>query len=312
MEILDDCPDIVFSPGSTRTVEGLLACSNEIEAFSCDQWRLGLRPECVTPGTRQLGETCLYHSQCASLRCSARNTCGQCVAPIAEGQSCAELPFACADGLGCVNDETCLTPTLDPIQEYMDPDPIAEGGACAGTDRCVVGTSCVDPEADGTGACEPPGTLDMPCKPSIASAAEYCESGLYCDGEHVCRTLPTEGQPCAALTPDFHGCAAGFTCDAQTDLCATQLPVGSACTNYLQCVENKCRSPGNDYNDCIDDPEFVALGLPQYTDCICSRPRYEYQDCVAGIDTCETATECTEGKCTAVDLIGLFAAACGN
>src|SRR5258708_1823076 len=48
----DQCPDYLFSPGSTRTIESVEACLPAIAALSCDDLNTANFPACSTPGTK--------------------------------------------------------------------------------------------------------------------------------------------------------------------------------------------------------------------------------------------------------------------
>src|SRR5262245_50481453 len=97
-----NCPDIMFAPGSTRTVDDLLECAAIYPTWPCADVAAERFPPCVTPGTRQVGEPCRFSSQCQSLECNLVGaTCGTC-ARIATGTEDCTLPdVACAPGYLC-------------------------------------------------------------------------------------------------------------------------------------------------------------------------------------------------------------------
>ncbi|HEY3253399.1 MAG TPA: hypothetical protein VGJ91_05605, partial [Polyangiaceae bacterium] len=95
------CPDLVFSTGSTRTIAGVKACAEDFKSFSCERLLNGESPACVTPGTRQPGESCAFASQCESLDCKGKSACGVCAKAGAEEDSCAGPAEGCGVGLYC-------------------------------------------------------------------------------------------------------------------------------------------------------------------------------------------------------------------
>jgi hypothetical protein len=308
-----ECPDIVFSDGSTRTVEGMLACANVIETYSCEQWRLGFRPDCITPGELQAGESCLFHSQCASLICDgppASGTCPTCVDPIPQGESCAGSDLACAAGLECGAGALCTPILPQTVTEYVEPEPLPEGAPCTANGNCERPLTCADPDADGNGTCAATGAVDQPCTLGIAMS-KLCEFDSYCDADDVCRAYPKEGEPCVELSPGPLSCASGLACDPQTGLCAPGLAPGAACTSLGQCAEGTCSSPSNLFNNCLADPAFAPEVQTDYTDCVCSRYQSEGEPCIPNADECDQGTECQDGVCTALESLGLFAEMCG-
>ncbi len=95
------CPDVMYAPGSTRTVEGTWACAEGWRDLACDA--LPSYPPCATPGTRADGEPCIAAMQCASLACSAYgDACGVCSHLAADGEACDEAAGTrCDEGLYC-------------------------------------------------------------------------------------------------------------------------------------------------------------------------------------------------------------------
>mgnify|MGYP001551588198 CR=1 FL=1 len=106
------CPDLLFSEGSTRTLQGTLDCVDHWKDFACEDALVYRLPDCVTPGTKQTGEPCLYPSQCASQECSGtRSSCGVCLELAESGGSCSE-------SLVCPPGEECAAGTGAPRAPY--------------------------------------------------------------------------------------------------------------------------------------------------------------------------------------------------
>ncbi|HEX2880968.1 MAG TPA: hypothetical protein VHO25_15660 [Polyangiaceae bacterium] len=310
----DDCPDLVFSPGSTRTPEGLIACLPAIEDFDCELWVGGFRPDCITLGLRQPGEPCLYASQCASLICGEEGAtgCGQCLAPIAQGQSCADHPTACDNGLECSSTNVCDPFVYEPPMPMPDPFvPLPAGSPCVTAADCEMDLACVDPENDGIGLCDEKPGLDAPCYVT-PGGSWYCQGGLYCDAAEICRMLPPLGEACGhdATSPTGY-CASDTFCNPTTDLCEARVPAGSPCEFLVQCSEGSCRSPGNAFAACVNDPAFPPEVQTTYTDCVCGLDKREGEACNPAFNPCEAGTSCNDGTCIAPESLGTFEAACG-
>ncbi|HEU5075839.1 MAG TPA: hypothetical protein VFU02_16715, partial [Polyangiaceae bacterium] len=123
------CPDLLFAPGSTRTVDGAFTCADEWRALACDL----TTPECATSGTLADGEACVSGIQCASRRCSGNAaSCGSCVPSADRGEACDDtIGPQCAPGLQCHGtDSVCVLATEPSVggQEIGEEcDPTASG-----------------------------------------------------------------------------------------------------------------------------------------------------------------------------------------
>ncbi len=93
--VAGECPDLVFSPGSTRSAAGMQACAKAYADLPCEDVQNDVLPPCVTPGTRAAGEPCAFPSQCRSLDCRQDGDCGVCATPVALGESCAAPDVDC-------------------------------------------------------------------------------------------------------------------------------------------------------------------------------------------------------------------------
>jgi hypothetical protein len=197
------CPDVVFLPGSTRTVEDLLACADAYATLSCDAIRYDQLPTCVTPGTLAAGEACSFSPQCASLECTG-SPCGTCAKSVGLGESCITAGVTCALGLYCGPKGQCASP----------PDPNAPpkllGGTCATIADCPDDSFCQIPSGSMAGVCTAYPGVGESCSVGLT-----CDSASYCSqADLVCHALPEDGAPCGvdAFTGRASYCAAGLIC----------------------------------------------------------------------------------------------------
>lgn len=218
-----DCPDILFSPGSTRTVENALACAEVIATWSCSDWNAGRLPDCVNVGTRPNGESCAYNSQCAS---------GWCDAFVSQCGACTPMPTRSVDaGSGALGDAASRPPPGKPCAE----------GACATNAFCGTGNVCVALPKRGE-----PCAFDDLDNPYCA-ADSRCLSGR-------CVALGSIGDACE---PKDHGwniqCGDASTCECAVGDCTHYVctPVRlagetcdaeSKCLGGMGCVDGVCRS----------------------------------------------------------------------
>jgi hypothetical protein len=234
------CPDIFFSPGTTRTIESLARCATDWSAASCDDFDFNMAPKCATAGTRIGGEACVFSSQCASQRCSAdAKTCGTCDAEALEGQACGGVGITCALGLRC--DGNTLRCVLNELMPSPAPFPVVGLGEVC--DR-VAGPSCGKndcvQDTDGVSRC-----ISYPRLGDNCTVPKTCafDDGSYCDISQLCLALPSDGQPCGvdAWTGTPSWCSVDSTCDGigSTPTCRALPAVGAACT--MGCAgEAKC------------------------------------------------------------------------
>ncbi|HEY3500799.1 MAG TPA: hypothetical protein VGK73_39175 [Polyangiaceae bacterium] len=279
------CPDVVFSEGSTRTIENLTECAAAYETFSCEEIAAGRVPPCVTPGTKQVGEPCRFASQCESLACRWTDEddggCGTCVRPIEENGDCSGENTQCRH-----EQQACIAGICQPFEYYSK----AEGEACSFAEECV-GNACID------GVCAGYADLGEPC-------VKYCSGDLYCaDPDRICRPLPGLNEPCARdIYYNFPRCSSGLACTATSD-------DGSG-----TCVEPVLLSPGA---SCATSagrcPEGTTCGCTDRdcSDAICGVARLLGEPCGDGTNVFDRALDCAGGVCVAPDLRGEFASYCG-
>ncbi|HTM46502.1 MAG TPA: hypothetical protein VL137_16195 [Polyangiaceae bacterium] len=302
------CPDLFFSPGTTRTVDGLAACATDISQMTCLDWEQDNWPSCVSPGTRAEGESCVFSSQCQSLECAASgDSCGTCL-PIANlGELCGDNA-ACGPGQRC-NGVCELIPAPPPGQMPPDPSPVppglAQGMSCGLMDSCAQGLWCLLPmpwPAD-VPADSKPGTCDVlpaanaPCAFERFASGASCAEGAYCDAASTtCQPLPTSGEPC--LTFPFPDCALGFFCDRTVNadgVCTAQGDLGAACSVSVPCLADL---------SCVPAMPGGAFS--------CHTVAQEGQDCTAQTSQCEAGTQCQGGICVATDELTTFSSLCGQ
>ncbi len=331
------CPDLVSSPGATRTAAGLKACAIEYASFSCAELLSGARPACVTPGMRLPGEPCLYPSQCSTLSCKpAGDACGVCTRIVGEGEDCSAADVDCAFHLNC-EFGTCVNlrpsggggagggPALpggagEPCQNGCIADHHCDP---ADTDLCVPypgqGMSCQVERTCGFGSyCELAG-LVCKVRPGQGAAcgvdgftgqAAYCSEGLVCKrtskSEGSCEPPPAIGQPCfndpETNSPALYSCGIGKRCDASVSpaLCVGPLPPGGDCTSAGLCelgLHCQCDDPAG------NDPASCLKRS-------CVSLRYGQQPCGEPGTACHPGFSCTGGLCVPRDSRGLFEAAC--
>jgi hypothetical protein len=327
------CPDIVTSPGSTRTVATLQACAAAYRTFSCDALAAGQLPPCVTPGTRQRGEPCAYHSQCASLTCKKSAGCGVCASIVGEGQDCSAPDTDCSPELRC--DTSQLPVKCVPKLGASSP-PALPGQPCVdscvrnyycdkgGAKVCVLypqeGMSCQKERSCATGSyCELdslickalPGKAAACGVDSFTGQAAYCADGLVCHKSTksmgICETPPVAGQPCLidpeTQMPAPNSCGVNTRCDAATmpAVCTPLGGPGADCTanGSLDCASGlTCMCPP-------DAPPNQPCATRS-----CYSLRYAGQRCDEPGSACHPGFACSAGKCVPKDSQGLFAAAC--
>jgi hypothetical protein len=248
---LGECPDYVFSDGSTRTPEGVIACAAEWKTFPCDKAEIGISPSCARPGTRTPSESCLYPTQCASLNCGNAGTeaCGICRSVAALGGSCNNADVGCAPGQVCSGgkcEERTWTP---PVTRDAAPPP-GPGVACQYVTGCVAGYECLRDDTD---------TSILTCR-KLPQAGEkcavstdftrVCADGAYCPAPPApdCVAEPVAGEPCRAGGGAWR-CAAGHVCDTRSDggvtrICVAEHEEGETCGDpYVSCVAGtECRN----------------------------------------------------------------------
>jgi hypothetical protein len=330
LELTFRCPDIAASVGSTRTAESLRACAEEYAAFPCEKVNAGEIPSCVTPGTKQPGEPCLFNSQCLSLACSAQDgQCGACASLVGENEDCSGMGVACELGLVCdESSQTCEKPVI------TAPEELAEAGEscisktdcsdnlyCDATNRCVpypaLGMSCAGPrscdftedsycELDGL-TCKAPPALGQPCGvDGFTGTAGACADNTRCHKTSaavgICEALAPVGSPCF-VDPETQGadpysCVEDAYCNGQVSpaLCTARLDAGESCAAGGACKSGlSCLCESND---------------PACPTKVCGRLKIDSQSCSAPGDVCHPGFSCDGGVCVPVDSQGLYDAAC--
>ncbi|MEO8900489.1 MAG: hypothetical protein ABI627_03100 [Polyangiaceae bacterium] len=261
----DLCPDLYFSPGSTRTVAAVFACLDELRNEPCPAHLAGFVPACLGPGTVADGAPCSYSTQCASGACSAADgaSCTSCehqpglgdackafdcatgylcdpgtklcvasptAAPAGEGQACnvTGSPFvACQANLGCGPTAASSTPVCHVLP--------GEGQSCA-TDSCAPPLRCQS-SASSTSICVDPDSCSSP----------PCPSGSHCvypdSGASTCMPYAKTGQACDTT---LAVCGSGLIC--KNAKCIARPHVGDPCDEgdcptLFSCVNGVCRAP---------------------------------------------------------------------
>jgi hypothetical protein len=296
------CPDYLFSPDSTRTIDSVEACAPIIAALSCADIALGNYPTCATSGTRKEGAPCAFHAQCESLHCVGTTlgagACGTCAHVVSAGDPCSGN-VACPKGTGCEGG-TCVVPS-----PTLHPDPVGKDQTC-GQGPCEAPLVCVATFGGGSGICQDPPATGQPCADgiyfprSLPALEDGCSDSEYCDFTSHCAPIPGPGEACgdpgAAFTPI---CAAGSYCD---------VAASDASTN------RRCKK-GEDLGGSCSDTITCAIGL----ECVrpdggttgtCERFAEEGEACGAPSVQCAVGTQCSSGVCVALDSQGL-AVGCG-
>lgn len=325
-DVTSDCPDLIASPGATRTAAGLKACAEAYRALPCDQVNLGVLPDCVTPGLRAPGEACIYPSQCSSLRCESPDEmgCGKCALEVGAGASCTAENVVCSYPSQCVNG-VCGGSVV----------PAGPNQPCSGSSSCEADYYCA--AAGDPAVCTPLPSVDQPCGNGYLCAAQTycaqtltcrpnpglgeacgvreafmpsgysCAAGLICSGADpdrnelgTCVPLPQVGEPCI-IPPQarVEGCASGLRCDfrASPPVCAAPSKAGSACLASYECEAGLGCS-------------CALHGCEQAT---CAKLRYRGETCDPAdlASHCHPAFDCKDGTCTPGETRGVFAKACG-
>ncbi len=287
-----DCPDLMFSEGSLRTIEGMFACAEEWKTFDCEATRVGKLPACVIAGAAEDGAPCIHGSQCASNWCSGYvNRCGQCLPVVAsEGMCDPDVSINV-----CPNGEHCPYGTCTPRSPVMPLVPRPEGTACESDVVCADGLVCASESESSPRVCLPSLEVGASCYfRALDGRARSCgrePTDPICAQSGFCEAASGRGQPC---TPNSHGsysCAVGLYCSSATEKCEPTPKLGEACgtvfgaTSFV-CAESVCR------------------------DGTCSAPREEGESCTEANVHCVQDTECVDGRCRATDALVQFAKAC--
>jgi hypothetical protein len=282
-----DCPDVYFSPGSTRTTQSLLACAGDWATFPCDQLLRDFVPSCASPGTRAAGEACVFGSQCDSGACFTQSAdeCGICKATIAVGGACdwSDLTKQCVSGAGCVS--SVCTPNA-PMPETVP----ALGELC--TSSCASGAACLL-DASGAARCTVAPSSGQPCG-KYQGGGSACAGGFACNASNVCGPAPVAGQPCAA--PGV--CGADAECDTSTGssgTCVSKAALGATCRGDLDCMTGlRCHCVTGTV--CASKVCMTVLS----TGSACGQPN----------TICDYGMQCQGARCVPSDAVTTFADLC--
>lgn len=281
------CPDVMFAPGSTRTVEGTWACADGWRELACDA-RPSI-PACATRGTRAVGEPCIASMQCQSQLCTAYgDSCGVCVEVGAEGQACDDVTVGCDDHLYCSSEtpRVCV-----PTAGYPLAPPLPLGAECEPS-ASVCGRNDCRADDEGIYRCSSYPTLGQYC-----GARKRCATGdSYCDISLVCTAFPALGESCGvdALSGNASRCGPDAMCVGEEPgprTCQARPAPGEPCEgacaegHFCQCDDSACETRS------------------------CTRWRYPGESCTSAGDRC-LAGDCEAGTCRAHGERGLFESAC--
>ncbi len=161
-------------------------------------------------GSRQPGESCASHADCAPV--AGANSCffGRCFATVyvntiggeCQLDSSASTARLCVGGLFCDQSGTCQKAR-------------AESETCTPESPCAQELYC-----DPTGACRPRRAVSARCETTAS-----CEPGAFCDSAGLCTSKRLAGEPCgtddecAAGHCAVGGCTAG---DLESVWCTTE------------------------------------------------------------------------------------------
>lgn len=270
------CPDLLFAPGSTRTVNGTFDCAEEWRTQSCEI----PTPECATAGTLADGEACVTGIQCASRLCSgSTELCGSCTPSADLGEPCDDaLGPSCVPGLLCdPTDLVCFAPSPG--------DPMDLGDECEPTASNCYPNDCRADDA-GVYRCQPYPTLGQDCSEPLTCA--FGDS--YCDLTQVCLEFPAAGDPCGVdgFTGMAQWCAKGLVCDRTSEpaFCRALPGAGEPCDGVCQ-------------DGLICNSQ------------VCQRPRFFGETCNPPQDGC-IGGDCVEGTCVVPEAESIFAERCAE
>lgn len=296
---LDRCPDALFSPGSSWTVESLLSCAEEWKEFPCEDIREFKRPACAAPaGTRQLDEPCLFANQCASNICTQRTKegqtipdypgCGVCGEASDVGGPCAVDGYECKLDLSCVSRKCVKRDLVGIVGERCEND-----STCGG-----YGVSCREDPSDGEKRC-----LEFPREGE--SCEDYsCADGYLCTADNVCAEGPAEGETC--VNSATGQCAKGLVCTGKFEdpptTCIAGRALGETCSNIPKSAPRGNCEAGLRC-DCGEVDCNVASG-------VCRELRGEGEDCAASDTMCAHGTLCVDDTCVALEYQPKLVAGC--
>lgn len=328
------CPDFLFAPGSTQTVDQVVACADVRATQPCEEVTRGIDPPCVTVGTRTEADSCQFNVQCASGRCGgAASLCGHCMSIIAPDGGCPAYNATCGPNNTCAPDGVGCVPIAVPSTLAVGASCVADAGADAArcpfdapcvanaagatsgacttlpstgpclftlganvASRCAVDSSClrVDPGLPG-GECVGDGVKNDAC--GIGNGNRKCAAGFFCnDGfRGICIPAHKQNEPCLSTQQ----CEATLQCDRQpTDAfgkCVPRAPLGAPCGTV---------SVDGGFVTTYCEPEarceFVAVdGGPNVQ--ICRKASGLGEPCSAPERPCVFGLSCKSGTCALDD-----------
>ncbi len=301
------CPDLLFSPGSTRTIESVLTCATALASRSCEDQQRGIYPPCATAGTRPTGSSCMFHGQCASDACSQHSKgCGTCLPMAGPGGACQQGVTACPDGYYCASG-VCneLASTWTPPEEVVDYSvTLPAGTLCTGrTSLCAPGLACMDDPNDSreAGTCQTPPGVGQSCGylPGGLLRA-LCAQGAYCDSSLICRAGPGNGQACVEDSGGVKRCGAALLC--VDNVCQARIPAGGACTFVYGILQD----------DLCEDGLVCACADASCSGGTCVALKQPGESCGGANTRCALGSECRSAQCVFTDQATLFAAACSG
>ncbi len=294
------CADEIALPGSGMTETALGGCVSALAQYACESPAVWPH-ECNLHGSLAGGAACTEGVQCASGSCAGTVsfspegqdgpfTCGTCAPVVAVGQNCGAG--------GCTADAICMTTDTSAAQATYTCTAVTEGALdtpCDGltalcepglycsaqTEKCSklggAGATCGEQQGQGSypGGCAPP----LGCASS--SVCEVGTVGASCLSDAVCNPglgcVPTESQASGVCAP------------------TTWASAGQPCSQALvRCLVGSCNF-GSSFGP---PPGAGASGT-------CPTVIPDGQPCTVGDSstTCDTFSECFEGKCALVDSI---------
>jgi hypothetical protein len=297
--VTDSCPDVHFSTGSLRTVEGLQACARTWEQHPCPEVLAGHPPTCAIAGSLADGAGCIFDTQCSGGFCAgvahdpAHPACGTCGQRALSGGVCREYD-SCPYGEEC-HDGRCT---------QLPPSGLPAGAVCERFGDCLAPNYCLadasDPsDAGRTMRCRPLPVLGQPC-------TEFC-NGSLCTAAHRCETYPPAGAPCKREANIY---SRRFYCDAAS-VCDEAAPGGPTC-RPRPAAGGACKADARylEQHECAAGL-VCACADAGCTTGVCVERRQVGDACDDGKGRCVPGTECRDGHCVAA-WQGVVARRCGS
>jgi hypothetical protein len=274
---LANCPDLLFSPGATHSIEQVASCAERFPSIDCDEIDQKGQRACLLAGSLPVGAPCTYISQCDQTCTSyLGDKCGTCATFVSRDATCAPdtaslCPFSQQCGAGRCSDRT------------RRPNPRARAGeACDNlTIGCLRDLTCSSSDG-GTRVCRPYPPVGQPC------AEGHCAPGGYCDPRGMgCVPYLALGASCG----DDSACGPRAYCDLTAPMarCTARPEVGAPCTRV-----------------CVDGAVCASSGSTSR----CLRLRQTGESCGLPLDRCSDGSSCSDGLCKDTGLIGRHGALC--